>query len=121
MENINKTIHGKMGGCWHESNDTDRATITCSKCGNRFGGGLWASVNPKYDSPDSPRSLLDGAVAKAIERFGPGAVGKKLARILETDGTTERLGELDAIATAPPDAICRAILALYSESEGEEK
>lgn len=84
--------------------------------------GCHAGGNPAYDSLDSPRSLLDGAVSKVIERFGSVMYLNVLGLVLDIEDVevVDRADIFITILTAPPDVICKAIISLF-ESEGEQK
>lgn len=119
--------------CWHEvdftpTSDRRRVRVFCEKCGDYYGTFKTeedfdsATTNPAYDSPNSPRQLLDEVVQKAVERFGMRDYMDSLGYVLthETDATKIEMSDAELgflLLTAPPETICRAVRSLY---EGEK-
>jgi hypothetical protein len=66
-DELNKFLHEQvMGECWHETTDTERATLRCDKCGNSYGGGYgFAHYLPNYcESLDAVSKAEDALIEK---------------------------------------------------------
>jgi hypothetical protein len=112
-DEINRLVHQAMdAGCYHESDDTERATVTCKHCGNGFGGGAWERANPDYTTD---LNAVTKAEAFAIEKAGR----SEYYGCLEYQVGIEDLFAKYWVVTATAEQRAKAVLSALNINTGE--
>lgn len=115
-DEINRKIAQFMGLCWHDPQLYIGSKVglknICDKCKTTS-----PTPNPDYCSDDSPRRLLNEAVAKL-----PVDAHEKFERaLLDELGGLDYLEAWIAYAIATPEMIARAIVACIEVGEEQPK